>query len=52
MFLFVGNVVLFTVSLSFSESSAGCAVNNIACVFEGFIIELFCLVLVEYVLQV
>ena len=31
-------------SLSFVECSAGCGVNSIVCVFEGFRIILFCLV--------
>ena len=42
--LSLGSVVLFIVSLSFVECSAGCGVNSIVCVFEGFRIRLFCLV--------
>ena len=42
--LSVASVVLFIVSLSFAECSAGCGVNSIVCVFEGFRIRLFCLV--------
>ena len=42
--LSVGSVVLFIASFSFVECSAGCGVNNIVCVFEGFRIRLFCLV--------
>ena len=42
--LSVGSVV-FIVSLSFVvECSAGCEMNSIVCVFEGFRIRLFCLV--------
>ena len=44
MSLFVGNVVLFIVSLSLVGCSAGCGVNSIVCVFEWFRIILFCLV--------
>ena len=44
MFLFVGSVVLFIVSISFVECSAGCGVNSIVCVFEGFRLRIFCLV--------
>ena len=36
--------MLFIVSLGFIECSAGCGVNSIVCVFEGFTIRLFCLV--------
>ena len=41
MFSFVGNVLLFIVSLNFVECSAGHGVNSIVCVFEGFRIRLF-----------
>ena len=41
MFLFVGSVLLYIVSLSFVECSAGYGVNSIVCVFEGFRIRLF-----------
>ena len=44
MFLSVGSVALFIVSLSFVECSAACGVNSIVCVFEGFRVTLFCLV--------
>ena len=36
MFLSVGSVVLFIVSLSFVECTAGYGVNNIVCVLRGF----------------
>ena len=44
MFLSMGSVLLFIVSLSFVECPAGCGVNSIVWVFEGYRIRLFCLV--------
>ena len=41
--LSVESVVLFIVSVSFVECSAGCGVNGIVCVFERFMIK-FCFV--------
>ena len=39
--------MLFIVSLRFVECSAGCGVNSTVCIFEGFRIRLFCLVLLN-----
>ena len=44
MVLSMGSVVLLIVSLNFVECSAGCGVNSIVCVFEGFRLRIFCLV--------